>query len=299
MGYYYYGYGIDFAYYGIVILSLFLGLVTQSYIKRKYERWSKVDASFDGTGADVARQMLNEGGASSVGITSVAGHLTDYYDPRDNNLHLSEENMRGGSVASVAVACHEAGHAVQHAKDYVPMRVRTALVPVVNFSQNVWMLVFLAGVFMNAVGLVRIAIALFAFSVIFQLVTLPVEINASRRAVQFLETHGQGIDRQGAKEVLTAAALTYVAAALVSVVQLLYLIGRQEGLAHGGHQGGAALGNRSGAGGQGPGGADPHPLGHGRGKWLPRAKRPLRALLLRGQGCHGGHVDHRLARCLP
>ena len=240
MGYYYYGYGIDFAYYGIVLLSLFLGLITQSYIKRKYERWSKVDASFDGTGADVALQMLNEGGASSVGITSVAGHLTDYYDPRDNNLHLSEENMRGGSVASVAVACHEAGdaddhvvqqrtgHAVQRAKDYAPMRVRTALVPVVNFSQNVWMLVFLAGVFMNAVGLVRIAIALFAFSVIFQLVTLPVEINASRRAVQFLETHGQGIDRQGAKEVLTADALTYVAAALVSVVQLLYLIGRTD-----------------------------------------------------------------------
>ena len=106
MGYYTYGYGIDFAYYGIVILSLFLGLITQSYIRRKYERWSKVDASFDGTGADVARQMLNEGGASSVGITWVPGHLTDYYDPRDNNLHLSEENMRGGSVASGAVGCH-------------------------------------------------------------------------------------------------------------------------------------------------------------------------------------------------
>lgn len=226
MGIHYYGHGIDLAYYGIVILSLVLGLVTQAYIKRKYERWSKVDASFSGTGADVARQMLVEGGASGVGIVSVAGHLTDHYDPRDNNLHLSNENMRGGSVASVAVACHEAGHAVQRAKGYAPMRVRTALVPVVSFSQNTWMLVFLAGVFLNAAGLVRAAIALFAFSVIFHLVTLPVEIDASSRAVQFLETHGQGIDRPGAKEVLTAAALTYVAAALVSVVQLLYLIGR-------------------------------------------------------------------------
>ncbi len=226
MGYYYYG--IDFAYYAIVLLSLVLGLATQSYIKRKYTRWSKVDASFEGTGADVARQMLDEGGASNVGIASVSGHLTDYYDPRDNNLHLSNENMRGGSVASVAVACHEAGHAVQRAKNYGPMRVRTALVPVVNFSQNAWMLVFLAGVFLNIAGLVQFAIVLFAFSVIFQLVTLPVEINASYRAVQFLETHGQGIDRQGAKEVLTAAALTYVAAALVSVVQLLYLIGRND-----------------------------------------------------------------------
>ena len=224
----YYGYGMDYAYLGIIILSIVLGGITQSYINSQYKKWSRVPASMGKTGAQVARQMLDSSGASSVGIGTVGGHLTDYYDPRDNNLHLSQENMRGGSVASVAVACHEAGHAVQRAKNYAPMRVRTALVPVVNFSQNVWMLVFLAGVFMNAVGLVRIAIVLFAFSVIFQLVTLPVEINASRRAVQFLETHGQGIDRQGAKEVLTAAALTYVAAALVSVVQLLYLMSRTD-----------------------------------------------------------------------
>ena len=222
-----YGYGIDPLYLLVVLVSTVIGLAAQAYIKSTYGTWSNVKS--DGiTGAEAARRMLDANGCQNVGIKSIGGTLTDNYNPTDNSLYLSRDNQYGGSVASVAVACHEAGHAVQRAKDYAPMRVRTALVPVVNFSQNVWMLVFLAGVFMNAVGLVRIAIALFAFSVIFQLVTLPVEVNASRRAVQFLETHGQGIDRQGAKEVLTAAALTYVAAALVSVVQLLYLIGRTD-----------------------------------------------------------------------
>lgn len=230
MGYYGYGYyGIDLVYYAIVGLSLLLGVLTQSYIKSKYRKWSRVDASFAGTGADVAKQMLAANDVSGVGIVPVGGTLTDYYDPRDNNLHLSSENLRGGSVASVAVACHEAGHAVQHAKNYVPIKIRSALVPVVNFTQNVWMIVFIIGIAFSSIGLVNIAIALFAFSVIFSLVTLPVEFNASHRAVEYLSQHGEGIDRVGAKEVLTAAALTYVASALISVLQLLYLMGRSNG----------------------------------------------------------------------
>ena len=170
--------------------------------------------------------MLDTNGAPTVGITRVSGHLTDYYDPRDNNLHLSDENFQAGSVASVAVACHEAGHAVQNACGYFPMKFRAALVPVVNFTQQTWGLLFMIGIFLNLAGFVRLAIALYAFSVIFQLVTLPVEINASRRAVQYLGSAGTGLDEKGARQVLTAAALTYVAAALVSIVQLLYLIGR-------------------------------------------------------------------------
>ncbi|MGI6229443.1 MAG: zinc metallopeptidase [Tractidigestivibacter sp.] len=227
MGYYYGGYyGIDIAYYAIVLISLILGIATQGYIKRQYSRWSKKDASYNGTGAEVAQQMLASNGVTGVGIARVGGQLTDYYDPRDNQLHLSDENLRGGSVASVAVACHEAGHAVQHAKGYAPVKIRTALVPVVNFTQNVWMIVFLIGVFLNTVGLVRLAILLFAFSVIFQLVTLPVEFNASHRALEYIKSSGQSIDLVGARQVLTAAALTYVAAALVSILQLLYLLGR-------------------------------------------------------------------------
>lgn len=108
----YYGYGMDYAYLGIIILSIVLGGITQSYINSQYKKWSRVPASMGKTGAQVARQMLDSSGASSVGIGTVGGHLTDYYYPRDNNLHLSSENYEGGSVASVAVACHEAGHAV-------------------------------------------------------------------------------------------------------------------------------------------------------------------------------------------
>ena len=218
-----YGYGFDFTYLGIIILSMVLGTITQNYIKSTYAKWSRVPASFRGTGADVARAMLNDGGASNVGIVPIAGTLTDNYDPRDNNLHLSQANIAGGSVASVAVACHEAGHAIQMARGYAPFKLRSALVPAVNIASQTWMLAFLAGAALNMMGLIQLAVILFGVSVIFQLVTLPVEFDASRRAVEYLSAHGQGIDQKGAKEVLTAAALTYVAAALVSVLQFLFL----------------------------------------------------------------------------
>ena len=224
---YYYGFGYDSGYLLLVIVSTLLGVITQAYINHTYNEWSAVPTSTGETGAEVARRMLDSEGASEVGIASVGGRLTDFYDPRDNKLHLSRENMHGGSVASVAVACHEAGHAVQRARGYVPMRVRTALVPVVNFASQAWMVVFFLGVFANAVGLVRIAIFLFAFSVLFQLVTLPVEFDASRRAVTYVRESGldeEAVD--GARSVLTAAALTYVAAALTSILQLLWLVGR-------------------------------------------------------------------------
>lgn len=222
MGYGYGYYGGDIGYWLIVIVSLVLGALTQGYIKRMYAKWSKVPARIQGTGAEVARRMLDEEGASAVGITHVAGTLTDFYDPRDNKLHLSPANYGQASVASVAVACHEAGHAVQTAQGYGPIKIRTALVPAVNFASQSWMILFFLGVFMNLAGLMRLAVWIFAITVIFQLVTLPVEIDASRRAVAYLGANGQGLDQKGAKQVLTAAALTYVAAALVSILQLLY-----------------------------------------------------------------------------
>lgn len=221
-----YGFGIDPSYLVLVVVSLVLGLATQSYINSTYRTWSKVRSDGE-SGADVARRMLDESGCSTVGIRRVAGHLTDHYDPRDNNLYLSNDNLSGGSVASVAVACHEAGHAVQRERGFLMMRVRTALVPVVNFSQSMWMIVFIAGVALNIAGLTTFAIILFAFSVLFQVVTLPVEIDASRRAVAYIRESGMSeINVRGARKVLTAAALTYVAAALTSILQLLYLLGR-------------------------------------------------------------------------
>lgn len=226
MPYYGYGFGFDPAYMLLVLVSTVIGLAAQSYINSTYRTWSRVPAA-GATGADVARRMLDANGCHAVDIKRVNGHLTDHYDPRDNSLHLSSENLTGGSVASVAVACHEAGHAAQKAHGYAMMKVRTALVPVVNFTQNTWMLVLMLGLFMNIAGLTTLAIVFFAFSVVFQLVTLPVEIDASRRAVAYIEQSGMGeVDVRGAKKVLTAAALTYVAAALTSILQLLYLLAR-------------------------------------------------------------------------
>lgn len=222
-------YGYNGWYLLIVVISLALGGITQWYINKTYSVWSKVPVSTGETGADVARRMLSTEGASQVGITSVEGHLTDFYDPRDNQLHLSRENLSGGSVASVAVACHEAGHAVQTAKGYSMAKMRTAMVPVVNFSSQAWVIVFVIGMVLNIMGAIWLAIALFAFSVLFQIVTLPVEIDASRRAVGFIGTCGlDPVAERGAKKVLTAAALTYVAAALVSILNLLYLVGEAD-----------------------------------------------------------------------
>lgn len=224
-----YGFGFDPVYLLLVLVSTVLGLAAQGYINSTYKTWSKVRS--DGArGADVARRMLDANGCEAVGIKSVAGHLTDHYNPRDNNLYLSGDNLDGGSVASIAVACHEAGHAAQRVQGYFMMKVRSALVPVVNFSQSAWMFIFMLGVFMNVAGLTTLAIWLFAFSVIFQLVTLPVEIDASRRAVAYIEASGMSeVNARGARKVLTAAALTYVAAALTSIMQLLYLLSRTRG----------------------------------------------------------------------
>lgn len=219
----YYG---DGAYILLLIVTAVLGMGTQAHIKRTYKKWSEMDGSDSGTGAEVARRMLDSMGAHDVGIVRTSGHLSDYYDPRDNKLHLSDENFDGGSVASVAVACHEAGHAVQNANGYVPMKIRTAIVPVVNFTQEAWVFLFMFGLITGMFGLAKIAVLLFAFSVVFQLVTLPVEIDASRRAIAYLGQSGSALDERGARKVLTAAALTYVAAALISILQLLYYASR-------------------------------------------------------------------------
>lgn len=219
--------GFDPLYLGLVVISTVLGLFTQSYIQSTYKKWSQVPASTGETGSQVAQRMLMSEGASEVGIVPVAGTLTDHYDPRDNKLHLSNDNLYGGTVASVAVACHEAGHAVQNAVGYSPMRIRSAMVPVVSFASNTWMIVLIAGMALNIMGLMTAALVLFAFSVAFHVVTLPVEFDASHRAVKYIERSGlDGQALKGAKQVLTAAALTYVASALISVLQFLYYFSR-------------------------------------------------------------------------
>ena len=215
------------SYLALIVISLALGLGTQWYIRHTFKRWSQVPIDSHETGAQVARRFLNSEGLSNVPIRPNGGDdLSDYYDPRSDALYLSNSSENGDSVASVAVACHEAGHAVQHDRNYMPARIRMAIVPVVNIGSELWMLVLLAGIFMNLTGLINLGILLFAFVVVFQLVTLPVEFNASARAMNFISNDVRISPEQarGARQMLTAAALTYVAAALSSILQLLYLL---------------------------------------------------------------------------
>lgn len=219
-------YTFDSWYLILVIVSLVLGGLGQVFINNRYKKWSQAPLPANTTGADIARAMLESNHVDGVGILEIPGKLTDHYDPRDNSLSLSKDNFQEATVASAAVACHEAGHAVQFAQHYVPGIIRTAIVPVVNFASSIWILVFFAGVIMGVTGFIYAAIALFAAVVLFQLVTLPVEIDASRRALAYAKRAGYSDEvLLGFKQVLTAAALTYVIAALVSCLQFIYYLG--------------------------------------------------------------------------
>jgi len=211
----------------IMVVALVLGFATQGYVNSAYRRWSQVQLATGRTGAEVARAMLDSEGLHAVGIEVVPGNLTDHYDPKANVLRLSEGVYSSSTVAAAGVAAHEAGHAVQHARGFLAARIRMALVPAASIgSQGAWVLIML-GLVLGVTGLAWLGVIAFALAVLFQLVTLPVEFDASRRALAALSTTGMLPDTQvaGARNVLTAAALTYIAAALISVMQLLYWVG--------------------------------------------------------------------------
>ena len=210
----------------LIIVTLALGLGAQAVIKSAYRKWSQVPVATGMTGFDAARRMLDDNGLYNVGIDMIAGELTDNFDPRTNMLHLSEPVYRGRSVAATAIACHEAGHAVQHATGYGPIKVRASILPVVQFASNAWIFVLIAGIFLNIMNLVWAAIILYACVVVFQLVTLPVEFNASSRGLATIKATMFMPQEQydGCAKVLRGAALTYVAAALSSILQLLYFL---------------------------------------------------------------------------
>lgn len=217
----------DSQYLIIMLVAVVLGFLTQGYVNSAYRKWSQVQLATGRSGAEVARAMLDSEGLGNVAIEQVSGHLTDHYDPKANVLRLSTDVYSGRSVAAAGVAAHEAGHAVQHARGYVPARIRMALVPAANIgSQASWILIIM-GIWIGISGLAWLGVVLFGAAVLFQLVTLPVEFDASSRAVKALATTGMLPEQQvsGARNVLTAAALTYLAAALISVMQLLYWVG--------------------------------------------------------------------------
>lgn len=225
MGYYYY---MDPSYLLIMLISVILAGIAQGLVTSRFSRYSRVAASSGLTGTQTAQRLLSSQGLYSVMTGRVSGRLTDHYDPRTNAVNLSDSVADSNSVAAVAVAAHECGHAVQQAKGYVPLRVRSALVPVVNFaSQASWFLIILGLIFSRGGQIfIEIGIILFAVCVLFQLVTLPVEFNASHRGLQMLTEQGivSGREEKQARSVLVAAALTYVASALTAVLQLLRLI---------------------------------------------------------------------------
>jgi Zn-dependent membrane protease YugP len=211
----------------LIVISLVLGFGTQAYIKHTYKKWNRVPISSGLTGAQAARKMLDSNGLSQVAIECVGGELTDHFNPKTNVVSLSEAVYNSTSVSATAIACHECGHAVQHARGYAPAKLRGALVPAVNIAGSAWIFVLILGMVLSMLNLIYLAIILFAATLLFQLVTLPVEFDASSRALAYVKGYGYlpASEAGGARSVLTSAALTYVAAALVSVLQLIYLLG--------------------------------------------------------------------------
>ena len=215
-------------YLALMIISLVLGFATQAYINSSYRKYSKYSNGTGLTGAQIARRMLDDNGMQDVPVQRVAGSLSDHFDPRGPVVRLSEGVYDSSSISAMAIACHECGHAVQYARGYAPMKFRTALVPIANFGSSVWFWLLMFGLMLNITGLTWAGIILFAFAVLFHLVTLPVEFNASSRAMTYMNTIGLPQAEQcGAYAVLRACALTYVAAALTSILQLLWLLGQQ------------------------------------------------------------------------
>jgi len=206
------------------IVPLLFGLWAQMKVKRTFEKYSQVAPRNGMTGADAAAAVLRSSGLRDLAIRPVDGRLTDHYDPRNRTLNLSADVGQASSLAALGVAAHEAGHAIQDAKRYAPMRIRQALVPAAQFGSSLWFLPVVIGLIIGATGLVTVGLILFAAVVLFQLVTLPVEFDASKRALASLE--GQGLlaadELPGARAVLSAAALTYIAGFVAALGQLLY-----------------------------------------------------------------------------
>ena len=210
----------------VLIPAIILAMYAQSKVKSTYEKYVRIASQKGYTGAEAARAILDRNGLTDVRIEHIRGTLSDHYDPRTRVLRLSDMVYRGNSISSSAIAAHEVGHAIQHARDYAPLRFRNAIVPVVNFASNLSWLFILAGLFLSFTGLIDIGIILFTGSVVFQIVTLPVEFNASSRALDELESVGV-LTREEiphSKKALDAAALTYLAATATAVAQLVRLL---------------------------------------------------------------------------
>ena len=227
----FYYYGFDMTYLILVLPFVILSIWASSNVNSTFQKYSRQMSMRRITGAQAAQRVLSANGVSGVKIERVAGNLTDHYDPRTNVIRLSQDVHDSTSTAAIGVACHEAGHAVQYAQHYAPIKLRAAIISATNIGSRLAMPLILLGLLFNFFGsysytLVYLGIACFGLSLVFQLVTLPVEFNASRRAMEAIESAGilTEDEQKGARKTLTAAAMTYVAAAAVALMQLLRLI---------------------------------------------------------------------------
>ena len=213
------------SYFIYMIPGILLVMLTSWYVKSAYRKWSKVPAQSRLSGAEAARRLINAGGLYGVQIEAIRGEMTDHYDPRSKVLRLSAGVGQGHSVASLAIAAHELGHAMQDAEDYLPLKMRGAMVPMVKIGSNLGWVLIMAGLFLNWLNVAWLGVAFFSGGALFALMTLPVEFNASARAKRLLAETGiiqTEEERRGVNNVLNAAALTYVAALVTAVLQVLY-----------------------------------------------------------------------------
>lgn len=225
MGYYYY-YGFDPLYF-LILISVVIAMVAQYKVKSTYSKYSRVRSDLGLTGAQAAQKILNMNGIYDVSIQHIAGDLTDNYNPRNKVLSLSDAVYNSTSIAAIGVAAHECGHAIQHDVGYAPLLIRSTIAPVVNIASSLSWIFIAAGLFFGmSPTLIDVGIIMFSLAVLFELITLPVEFNASGRALTILSDSGMLYpdETAGAKKVLSAAAMTYVASALTAVLQLLRLI---------------------------------------------------------------------------
>ena len=208
------------------IVPMLIGFWAQHRVKSTFARNLQVPASHGLTGAEVARRVLDANGLHDVPIEETPGQLSDHYDPRNRSVHLSPDVYQGRSISSSAVGAHEVGHAIQHAKSYAFFKFRSAMFPAVSFASQIWVLFLIGGIFLNILGFIYVAVALYSVAVLFQLVTLPVEFDASSRAKAQLRDLGLvgSNEAGGVNSVLKAAAWTYVAGALAAVAVLLYYL---------------------------------------------------------------------------
>jgi len=219
--------GFWFPYWWLLIPATILGMIAQSRVRSTYNKYRKYRTRKNISGAEMARMILDNNNLYDIPIEEIPGQLTDHYDPRSRILRLSTNVYRGTHIAALGIAAHEAGHAIQHARSYFPLAVRNSVYPVASFGSNLGPILVIAGLFFGFFQpLITLGIILFAFAVVFSLITLPIEFNASNQAVKILQKSGavNQAELEGAKSVLSAAALTYVASALASVLTLARLI---------------------------------------------------------------------------